>query len=125
MREKLDILRKDRFLELKSWAGLSDMPGTHGLIITNDKKIYYYQNYHHVPSSLEGKFKLEDISFGGVISVDVYNKLANYINENIIGKKFENVCVRDAGCNVIGNGFNICNQFEICNDLMKIIGGKL
>ena len=37
MKEKLDILRKDRFLELRSWAGLSEMPGTHGLIITNDR----------------------------------------------------------------------------------------
>lgn len=125
MKEKLDILRKDRFLELRSWAGLSDMPGTTGLIITNDRKIYHYQNYHRVPSYLEGKVKLEDISNGTQISSEVYSKLSNYINKNIIGKNFEKICIRDAGCNVIGNGFNISNHFEVCNDLMKIIGGKL
>ena len=125
MKEKLDILRKKRFIELKSWAGLSNMPGTQGLIITNDKKIYYYQNYHHVPKELEDKVKLEDISTGTMISDDIYNKLSNYINKNIIGKSFENLHIFDAGCNIIGNGFNISNHFEIYNDLKKIIGGDI
>ena len=62
MEEMLKALRKDRFLELSSWAGLSDMPGTSGLIITNNKMIYHYHSYHHVPSYLVGKVKLEDIS---------------------------------------------------------------
>ena len=125
MKEKLDILRKDRFLELSSWGGLSDMPGTTGLIITNDKKIYHYQKYHHVPSYLKDKVKLEDISNGTPIGDEVYNKLSNYINKNIIGKNFDIIGIFDAGCDVIGDGFNISNHFEVCNDLMKIIGGKL
>ena len=125
MEEKLEILRKDRFLELRSWSGLSDMPGTHGFIITNNRMIYHYHSYHRVPSSLGDKVKLENISNGTIINDEVYSKLSNYINKNIIGKKFENIRVRDAGCNVISDGFNISNHFEICNDLMKIIGGKL
>lgn len=125
MEEKLDILRKDRFLELSSWAGLSDMPGTSGLIITNDKMIYHYHSYHHVPSDLKGKIKLEDISSGEKISDEVYMNVECFINRKIIGKKFKNLFIFDCGCSVIGDGFDISNNYKIYNKLKEIIGGNL
>ena len=121
MEEMLKTLRKDRFLELSSWAGLSDMPGTSGLIITNNKMIYY----HHVPSYLKGKVKLEDISSGKRISDDVYMKLYHYIKRKIIGKKFKDLFIFDCGCSVIGDGFDISNNYKIYNKLSNIIGGDL
>ena len=125
MEEMLKTLRKDRFLELSSWAGLSDMPGTSGLIITNNKMIYYYHRYHHLPSYLVGKVKLEDISSGKRISDDIYMKLYRYINRKIIGKKFKDLFFFDCGCSVIGDGFDISNNYKIYNKLSNIIGGSL
>ena len=126
MQEKLEKLRLDKFLELSSWAGLSPMPGTTGIIITKDKKIYYYHKYHHVPENLKDKIKLEDISEGRVIDEDIYLKLVNYLEEKVIGKEFEYIRIMDAGVKISGtlnnNSFNINNHFDIYNDLKKIIG---
>ena len=126
MQEKLKSLRLDKFLELSSWAGLSPMPGTTGIIITKDKKIYYYHKYHHVPDNLKDKISLEEISDGRIIDEDVYLKLVNYLEENIIGRDFENIRIMDAGVRISGslnnNSFNINNHFDIYNDLKKIIG---
>ena len=126
MQEKLEKLRQNKFLELSSWAGLSPMPGTTGIIITKDKKIYYYHKYHHVPENLKDKIKLEDISEGRVIDEDIYLKLVNYLEEKVIGKEFEEINIRDAGVKISGtlnnNSFNIHNHFDIYNDLKKIIG---
>ena len=126
MQEKLEKLRLNKFLEIRSWAGLSPMPGTTGIIITNDKKIYYYHKYHHVPENLKDKTKLEDISEGRIIDEDIYLKLVNYLEENIIGKEFEYIRIMDAGVKISGtlnnNSFNINNHFDIYNDLKKIIG---
>lgn len=123
MEEMIKILRRDRFLELSSWAGLSDMPGTSGLIITNNRMIYHYHSYHHVPSYLKGKIKLKDISFYKKISDDVYMKLQRYINKKIIGRKFRDLFIFDCGCSVIGDGFDISNNYKIYNELSNIIGG--
>ena len=127
MQERLESLRLDKILEIRSWAGLSPMPGTTGIIITNDKKIYYYHKYHHVPENLKDKISLEDISEGRIIDNDIYSILVNYLKENIIGKEFENVITRDAGFRVSGtinnNSFNI-NNLDIYNDLKRIINSK-
>ena len=125
MQEKL---RLNKFLEIRSWAGLSPMPGTTGIIITNDKKIYYYHKYHHIPENLKDKIKLEDISEGRIIDEDIYLKLVNYLEENVIGKEFEEINIRDAGVSISGNinnnRFNINNHFDIYNDLKRIIYSK-
>ena len=128
MQEKLEKLRLNKFLEIRSWAGLSPMPGTTGIIITNDKKIYYYHKYHHIPENLKDKIKLEEISKGRLIDEDIYLNLVNYLEEKIIGKDFENINTRDAGVNISGtlnnNSFNIYNHFDIYNDLKRIIYSK-
>ena len=127
MIKKLDELREKKFLEISSWAGLSSMPGTESIIVTKDKKIYYYHNYHHVPIYLKDKVKLEDISKGKVLDDKIYSKLVNYVENNIIGKDFEDIMIFDAGWRVSGNlnnnNFNICNHLDIYNDLRGIIGG--
>ncbi len=128
MQEKLESLRLDKILEISSWAGLSPMPGTEGIIITKDKTLYYYHKYHHVPDSLKDKIKLEEISEGRLIDEDIYLKLVNYLEEKVIGKDFENINTRDAGVSISGNinnnSFNINNHFDIYNDLKRIIYSK-
>lgn len=126
MQEKLEKLRLDKILEISSWAGLSPMPGTTGIIITKDKTLYYYHKYHHVPDNLKDEISLEEISEGKTIDDDIYSKLVNYLEENVIGKEFENIFTRDGGVRISGNlnnnSFNINNHFDIYNDLKKIIG---
>ena len=126
MQEKLEKLRLNIFLEIRSWAGLSPMPGTTGIIITKDKEIYYYHKYHHVPDNLKDEISLEEISEGKTIDDDIYSKLVNYLEENVIGKEIENIFTRDGGVRISGNlnnnSFNINNHFDIYNDLKKIIG---
>ena len=127
MQEKLESLRLDKFLEISSWAGLSPMPGTEGIIITKDKTLYYYHKYHHVPENLKDKISLEGISEGKIIDDDIYSKLVNYLEENVIGKEIENVITRDGGVKVSGNlnnnNFNT-NNLDIYNDLKRIIYSK-
>lgn len=123
MREKLNLLRKSRFLEVNSWAGLSNMPGTNGFIITSNKLIYYYHSYRRIPDYLKDEVPLEFISNGERISDDVYMKLVRYINQKIVGKSFKDISIFDAGCSVSGKGFNVTNHYKVYNDLRKIIGG--
>ena len=127
MQEKLEELRLNKFLEISSWAGLSPMPGTEGIIITKDKTLYYYHKYHHVPENLKDKISLEGISEGKIIDNDIYSKLVNYLEENVIGKEIENVITRDGGVKVSGNlnnnNFNT-NNLDIYNDLKRIINSK-
>jgi len=125
VKEKLDCLRNNKFLEVKSWGGFSVMPGYNGFIITNDKMIYYYHSYHHIPSYLKDEIPLEFISEGEKINDDIYIKLLDYIKRNISGKKFNIISIFDAGYSVSGCDFNISNHYDIYNDLKKIVGGKL
>ena len=128
MQEKLESLRLDKILEISSWAGLSPMPGTEGIIITKDKTLYYYHKYHHVPENLKDKISLEGISEGKTIDDNIYSKLVNYLEENIIGKEFDNINIRDARVSISGtlnnNSFNINNHFDVYNDLKRIINSK-
>ena len=75
MQEKLEKLRQNKFLEISSWAGLSPTPGSQGIIITKDKKIYYYHKYYRISENFKDKVKPEDISGGIVIDEDIYLKL--------------------------------------------------
>ena len=99
------------------------MPGTSGLIITSDKMIYYYHSYLHVLSGLKVQIKLEDISSGKKVSDDIYMKLYRYMNRKIILKKFKNLFIFDSGYSVIGDGFDISNNYKVFNKLSNIIGG--
>ena len=77
MQEKLESLRLDKFLEISSWAGLSPTPGSHGIIITKDKKLYYYHKYYRISEKLKDKVKPEDIS--GTLNNNSFN-IHNHFN---------------------------------------------
>ena len=128
MQEKLEELRKDLFIELKSWAGLSPMPGNSGTIITNDNKIYYYHDYFRVPVDMEDKITKQEISEGAEVDQETINKLKEYIEKNLVGKEFPDQMIFDASFNVTINYnnqiINIHNYHEVYSDLYKIINKK-
>ena len=122
MEEKLNELRSKAFLELQSFGMTGYKRGKSGIIITDDKKVYYYHSYFNGPSvSLENAMD-DYISEGKDFDEAKYLELVNYINEYIIGKDFEEINVRDGGCFVFGKGFNSVNHVNIYNDIKKIIG---
>lgn len=124
MNEKLDSLRKNALLELSAWGGLGPMPGTSGVIITTDKKLYYYHNYFMVPKSLEEKVSKEGITDGEEIPEELYQEIISYIN-NIKDKEYGVVRMYDAGYNIKGKDFNIVNQYEIYHELSELIRGGM
>lgn len=129
MKEKLESLRKNILIELSSWAGLSLTPGVNSILITKDKKIYYYHQYHRIPISLEEKITKEGLTEGIKISDKKYQKLINIIKEKIINKNYEPNHIFDASFYIKGNynnqNFNIINHPDLYNEIYKIIkGGK-
>ncbi len=128
MEEKLEMLRSNSLIELKTWAGLSPTPGVSGVIVTNDKKIYYYHKYNYVSPSLKDMVEPEGLSEGITINNKRYKKLIKYIEENIIDKTFENRVILDATFHIYvnydGKKIVINNYPEINSEISKIIGGK-
>ncbi len=127
MKNELEELRKNMLIEVSSWGGLSLTPGTSGLIVTQDKKVYYYHKYFRVPEKLKDKISLEDISEGKELQGSTYKKLINYIEEKIINVEYENKFIFDASFHIIVNYKNkkitVNNYPEINNEINRIIRG--
>ena len=127
MKNKLEELRKNMLIEVSSWGGLSLTPGTSGLIVTQDKKVYYYHMYFRVPEKLKDKISLEDISEGKELQGSTYKKLIKYIEEKIINVEYENKFIFDASFHIIVNYKNkkitVNNYPEINNEINRIIRG--
>ncbi len=122
MEERLEELRSNAFLELRSWGMTGYKRGKSGIIITDDKKVFYYHSYFNGPSaSLEDAMD-DYISDGKDFDEKRYAELVNYIDQYIIGKDFEEVDMRDGGCFISGKGFKVVNHFNLYNDIKKIIG---
>ena len=127
MKNKLEELRKNMLIEVSSWGGLSLTPGTSGLIVTQDKKVYYYHMYFRIPENLKDKISLEDISEGKELQGSTYKKLIKYIEEKIINVEYENKFIFDASFHIIVNYKNkkitVNNYPEINNEINRIIRG--
>ena len=115
-------------IEVSSWGGLSLTPGTSGLIVTQDKKVYYYHMYFCIPENLKDKISLEDISEGKELQGSTYKKLIKYIEEKIINVEYENKFIFDASFHIIVNYKNkkitVNNYPEINNEINRIIRGR-
>lgn len=138
MQEKLKSIRENCILEISHWLGLRN-PGTSGTIITKDKKIYHYTIYYSEFQFLkENNIPKESISKGKTITEKDYSKIIKFIEENIIGKEFQNKNIYDAGWNVSGNynnySFNISNNkgfqdekgiYDLTKELLDTIKGEM
>lgn len=105
MKEKLKELEKNMLIELSSWGGLGPFAGISKVIITYDKKIYYYKKYFHLPEQImkQNDLKPETLSEGNLLSNDQYNIIVNFIEKEIVNKIFEPVMLFDAGYDVYVN----------------------
>lgn len=122
IQQKRDEKMKDAYLSLSHWWGLRS-PGSAGIIVTKDGKVYSYQEYIKVPVGFEEEkanyFKEKDN-----VSKEVLEKIEKYFEENIKGKEFGFNRIYDAGWKVIINGIEIENHRDIYEDLHKIINGE-
>ena len=84
MKDKLNELRKDLFIEISSWGGLGPMPGNSGTIITKDNKLYRYHEYYRIPEDMQDKVTKEGLTEGTQLSEETVEKLKNYIEKNLI-----------------------------------------
>lgn len=106
MQEKLNQLRKDCLLEVEICNGLGSNPGIISTIITKGKELYTYNNYYRKSE--------EYISQGIKLKDNQYQKIINFINNNIIGKEIKSYKMRDSNIIIKGNYQNI--SFHISNN---------
>ena len=125
MEEKLNEIRNDTLIEIKSWNGFK-IPFNESIIITNNKEVFRYYKYKRESKFLtENNIKMEDLYLVKKLSDDNFKKITKYIEEKIIGKSFEFVLVRDHGStinvNYLDSVISIKNNNEINSELRKLI----
>ena len=125
MKEKLNEIRNNALIEIKSWNGFK-IPFNESLIVTNNKEVFRYYKYKRESKFLtENNIKMEDLYLVKKLSDDNFKKITKYIEEKIIGKSFEFVLVRDHGStinvNYLDNVISIKNNNEISSELRNLI----
>lgn len=100
-KEELNKIRENEIIEVNSWWGFKN-PGYEGTIVTQNREIYKYQYYHIVPDELKDK-SYNYIQKIKKLTVDEYEKVVLFIEEEIENKEFTNKIIYDAGYDVIIN----------------------
>ena len=96
--ENLEEIRKISIIEVSHWWGLRHA-GYSGTIITETKELYLYQYYHNIPKELESK-NANFILKKKELSIDEFDKVINFIENEIVNKEFCNQRIFDAGFDV-------------------------
>ena len=125
MEGKLNEIRNDTLIEIKSWNGFK-IPFNESIIITNNKEVFRYYKYKRESKYLiDNNIKMEDLYLVKKLSDDNFKKITKYIEEKIIGKSFEFVLVRDHGStinvNYLDSVISIKNNNEISSELRNLI----
>ena len=126
MNKKLKELRKNLFVEISAWGGLSQTPGIEGTIITKDNKIYIYHEYDFVSEDLKDIVSRKGISEGKEVKKGTIEKLNDYIKNNIEGKSFLTAYqIDDASFHIVVDYNNKIYEIDdypnIFSGLMEII----
>ena len=131
MQEKLNDLKNNCLLEVSHWWGFMG-GGNSGTIITQDKKLYTYTFHNNLtPILKDNNIPLEYISKGQKLTEEEYQTITKFIENEIVGKTFEFMCIRDSSYSVRGtyNGkkFNVPNnvgfgdEIKLFNKANKLI----
>lgn len=95
--EKLNKIRDRAILEVCSWWGLGNA-GYSGAFITYNKEIYTYQ-YYQRPSDINKNY----ITKRKLLNDEKYDEITKFIEEEIIGKRFNDEKILDVGFDVLVN----------------------
>lgn len=116
LKEKVEKLEENSILSVSNWWGLYN-PGRAGTVITKDKKIYFYTFYSRsTPFLEENHLPLESISDGYALSDLDYDKIIQFIKQEIKNKSYEFRPVRDSGNRVFGFYKDEYFQYANCYD---------
>ena len=115
-KEKVEKLQGNSVLSISNWWGLKN-PGNAGIIITKDKRIYFYTLYlRQTPFLEQNHIPLESMSDGYTLSCQDYDKIALFIDQEIKNKSYEFRPVRDSGNRVFGFYKDEYFQYANCYD---------
>lgn len=118
-KEQLTKIEEKFILKISCWWGRG-YAGYKGIIVNEDKELYEYQFYHKTPSKL-GELNCNFIRKIKDLTVDEYKMITNFIENEIVGKEFDNYRIFDAGYNLYinynGTQKAIINNKGIGNDL--------
>lgn len=119
---KLKEIRENAILEEASWWGLRNA-GNSGTIITKNKEVYSYQRYF-MPKEIYPENE-NFISKNKELDINEYNKVIEFIENEIVNKDFSDKIIFDAGFDVIINYDGIKkivkNDKEIYDKAMQLI----
>lgn len=119
---KLKEIRENAILEEASWWGLRNA-GNSGTIITKNKEVYSYQRYF-MPKEIYPENE-NFISKNKELDINEYNKVIEFIENEIVNKDFSEKIIFDAGFDVIINYDGIKkivkNDKEIYDKAMQLI----
>lgn len=127
MNEKLKELREKRLIEIGVGAGLSPTPGVNGIIVTTDKKQYYYHSYRIMNPDYN---RIPEKYLSGAIDIDdnTYNELINIIENDILDSKHKYQMIMDIDFFIEGSynnkNFKLENETELYRKIHKLLGGK-
>ncbi len=115
-KEKVEKLQENSILSISNWWGLKN-PGNAGIIITKDKRIYFYTLYlRQTPFLEQNHIPLESMSDGYTLSCQDYDKIALFIDQEIKNKSYEFRPVHDSGNSVSGFYKDKYFRYENCYD---------
>ena len=98
--ERLKAIQKDRLIELADWWG-HRYHGHGGIIVTNNKEVYSYQEYfNEVPDK---RVERRYISIIAYLNDKDIKKISKFIEKEIMRKEYEDHMIFDAGYDVIAN----------------------
>ena len=120
-KNQLNEIRENTLLEVSRWWGLFDA-GYAGTIVKNNKEVYVYQYYHHMPKNFnqeEKKYikKIRDLSD------EEFERIRTFVKNEIMDKEYEDRMIHDAGykifacydgaCKVVNNNKGYGDEPEI------------
>ena len=97
---ELNEIRSNMLIEVSHWWGHT-YTGYAGTIITNNKEVYIYQFYHREPKEIEGKGKF--INKIKELSESEFDRVVEFVKNEIIPKEFMDKRIFDAGYSVAVN----------------------
>ena len=134
MLEKLKEIRKNRLIEVETCGGLGPNPGISNIIVTKDKKIYFYQKYFRLSEYYKEKYNLKEESLSNeiVLTINQYEKIIEFIEQRFANKQFKPNVIMDysstiyidyPNCqNIIHNNLeNLEHQFRQLLVLINVI----
>lgn len=115
-KEEVEKLEENSILSMSNWWGFYN-PGEAGTIITKDKKIYFYTFYlRQTPILEQDHIPLESMSDGYTLSDQDYDKIIQFIEQEIKNKSYEFRQVHDSGNRVFGFYKDEHFQYPNCYD---------